>query len=231
MELFSGSVAEAALQSVVPEFVDNAERRFERDFGHAPGKAEVESWRHSWPALTRILTGADVGRLHMLLEYHLPGTSERVDALLLGESDDGMLTAVVIELKQWTHARTAGMPAGLVEAGGRTVQHPARQVGSYIHYLTEWISQDEMPLQLQGVAVLHEAPEDLVESLKSAAGRGPSAGFSILGRNDVAATLSAAALARALKCADLRPVPLERVNAFLAVSHRPSASLLARRVR
>lgn len=228
MELFSGSVTEAALRSVMPEFVDDALERFERGFGRPAGRAEVESWRHSWPALTRILTNADLGDLHMLLEYHLPGTSERIDALLLGEREDGCLTAVVIELKQWTHARTDDMPAGLVEAGDRIVQHPARQIGSYAHYLTDWVSRDEVPLHVRGVAVLHNAPADLIGSLRAVAERGPSAAFPILGRDDLEPTLPGDALARALGCADLRPAAAKKIEVFLTAEHRPSAGLLAR---
>jgi hypothetical protein len=176
----------------------------------------------------RILANADLKSLHVLLEYHLPGTSERIDALLLGEGEDGFLTAVIIELKQWTHAHTAGMPAGTVAAGGRVVQHPARQIGSYSHYLNEWVARDEMPLHVRGVAVLHDAPADLIESLRSTVGKGPSAGFAILGRHDLAITKSAGALAHALKCADLRPASTGRIAQFLAAEHRPSAGLLAR---
>lgn len=216
------------MRSVLPEFVDDAEEHFARDFGEPAGRAEVESWRHSWPALTGILTHAELGSLHLLLEYHLPGTSERIDALLLGEGADGCLTAVVIELKQWTHARTGNMPAGTVEAGGRIVQHPARQIGSYAHYLTEWVSRDETPLRVRGVAVLHDAPAGLIGSLRSVAGRGPSAAFPILGRDDLAITRPSRELASVLGCADLRPATAKEIETFLAAEHRPSPGLLAR---
>jgi uncharacterized protein len=48
------------------------------------------------------LRQAGLDDLHLFLEFELPACSERADAVLLGTRPDGGLTAVVVELKQWT---------------------------------------------------------------------------------------------------------------------------------
>ncbi len=228
MHLFSGTVAEAAERVTEPQFARDARERFIDVFGQAPGEQEVESWRHSWPAMMSVLTSAELGGLYVLLEYCLPGTGERIDALLLGETPDRRLTTVVVELKRWTHARTEDMPSGMVLAGGRNVLHPARQVGGYTHYLTEWVSRDSTPLSVRGAAMLHDAPSALISELRAMVAHGPSAAYPVLGRDDLDPALPAHILAGNLGCADLLPPSPMEVNAFLAAEHRPSPGLLAR---
>jgi len=228
MHVYGGPIAEAAQQAGRPEFIAAAKQRFRQAFGIAPSPEEVRAWQRSWPALLSALQAAELGGLYVLLEYALPATGERVDALVVGETGDGRLGAVVVELKQWTHVHTNPSRRGVVRAGKRTVQHPARQVGGYVHYLRDWVSRDQLPLLVRGIAVLHDAPTDLTGTLRDLASGGPSADFPILGRDDLNPTPSAGALARRLACHDLHPAPADRIEAFLAVEHRPSPGLLAR---
>ncbi|MFD8002999.1 DNA/RNA helicase domain-containing protein [Streptomyces mirabilis] len=224
MYLYGGTVAEAARQVGQDTFVATAAQRF----GVPAGTQEVHSWSRSWPALTRALCAAGLEGLHLLLEYSLPATGERIDALVVGEDTDGRLCTVVIELKQWTRAYLTSARPVMVRVGQRTVVHPARQVGGYVHYLQQWVSRDELPLSVRGVAVLHDAPTDLIEPLRAQAAHGPSAAFPLLGQADLTATPSADALAARLGCAGLRPTGRHRVDELLRTEHRPSPTLLAR---
>jgi len=228
MYLYGGTVAEAARQVGDEAFIAAAEKRFARTFGVAPRPEEVRSWRRSWPALTEILCAAGLDAVHVLLEYSLPATGERVDALLVGRAADGLLCTVAIELKQWTHAQLSPARPGMVRTGERVVQHPARQVGGYVRYLQQWVSRDQFPLTVRGAAVLHDAPADLITKLRAQAAHGPSRTYPVLGRDDLTPTPSAHALAQRLGCADLRPTSWEDVELLLQVEHRPSPALLAR---
>ncbi|MFJ1560815.1 hypothetical protein [Streptomyces mirabilis] len=78
------------------------------------------------------------------------------------------------------------------------------------------------------MAVLHDAPTDLIEPLRTQAAHGPSAAFPLLGQADLTATPSADALASRLGCAGLRPTGQHRVDELLRTEHRPSPTLLAR---
>ncbi len=228
MHLFEGTVEDAAREAGRPEFITACESRFTRLFGVQPSEQEVRSWRRSWPALLSALTHANLGQLRVLLEYSLPATGERVDALLVGEFPDGVLGLVAVELKQWTHVDTDRRRPGLVRAGGRVVQHPARQVGGYVAYLDDWVAREEIPLRVHGIAVLHDASAELVSTLRALTTGGPSARFPVLGREDLATHQAPDDVARALGCDQLRPPALEKTNSLLAVEHRPSPALLAR---
>lgn len=221
MQLHQGRIADLARNVVDPAFIAASARRFTALFGQEPSAEEVQSWRRSWPALFGALLRAGLGELHVLLEYLLPATGERVDGIVLGESPDGRLAALVIELKQWTSATTIPTMPGMVRAGGRLVQHPARQVGCYTRYLRDWVSSPQLPLHIDGLAMLHDAPSSLVAELRRA-----SAAHPVLGSDDL--DLPAAALTQALRCAGFQRASPHRIEALLDAAHRPSPGLLSR---
>ena len=117
MHLYGGTVAELARHTGDEAVIAASEQRFTKAFGQAPSAQEVQSWRRSWPALVKVLQDAGLGELYVLLEYCLPATGERVDALLLGTDTNGHPCAVAIELKQWTHVRLSGLRPGMVRTG------------------------------------------------------------------------------------------------------------------
>ncbi|SDJ73952.1 DNA/RNA helicase domain-containing protein [Streptomyces indicus] len=228
MHLHGGEVAEVARVVTQPAFIEECERRFIKVFGFAPSPEEVRSWKRSWPALMSALCNAGLGELRVLLEYSLPATGERIDALVIGETADGQLCTVVIELKQWTSAQTTPLRPGMAKIGQRTVQHPARQVRGYVRYLEDWVARDEIPLLTRGITVLHDAGPELIRQLRAGVARGAAAEFPLLGRDDLAAEPSREALAERMGCAALRPAEQESVKAFLDAEHRPSPALLTR---
>ncbi|GAB2702704.1 DNA/RNA helicase domain-containing protein [Kitasatospora kifunensis] len=228
MYLFGGTVAEAAKEVTRPEFFAGCAQRFPRLFGLPPNMQEVRSWRRSWPALMDVLMAAGLDGLRVLLEYALPATGERVDALLIGEGMDGVLDLVAVELKQWTRLQTHARLPGLVRVGERVVQHPARQVGGYASYLEDWIAQDHVRIRAKGIAVLHDAPSDLIAELRARSAGGPSERFPVLGREDLTSARPPRELARILGCADVWPPTEANVQILLEAEHRPSRGLLAR---
>ncbi|MFC1410835.1 DNA/RNA helicase domain-containing protein [Streptacidiphilus sp. N1-12] len=221
-------MAEVALALGKSGFFSRCASRFEHIYGCQPSPEEVQSWRHSWPILLNTLEAAGLNDLYILLEYSLPATGERVDALLLGNHLTGGLGALAIELKQWSHVAIDPDKPGLVTVGGREVSNPARQVGGYVRYLREEIDLLEPPLRTGGVAYLHEAPPATVDMLRQAAARVSGGEYPMVGHEDVARARQANELAAILCCADLR-APLEgQVQALLDAPHRPSRELMAR---
>ncbi|MFF1443355.1 DNA/RNA helicase domain-containing protein [Streptomyces sp. NPDC058295] len=228
MHLYGGTVAEAARSVGDEAFIAATERHFTKVFGGAPSAQEVHSWRRSWPSLSAILHSAGLDDLHLILEYALPATGERIDALLFGKDAEGGLCAVAIELKQWTRAQLSLARPGMVRIGERVVQHPARQVGGYVHYLQQWVNHADFPLTARGTVVLHDAGADLVAALRAPAARGPAAAYPILGCDDLTPHPSPQALAQRLGCAELTPAGSDDVESFLHAEHRPSTVLLER---
>ncbi|MFD9687758.1 DNA/RNA helicase domain-containing protein [Kitasatospora sp. NPDC059088] len=228
MYVHRGTIGETARQTVLPEFIDECVARFRSRRGMAPGPDEVGSWRRSWPVLLDALMRAGLEHLDVLLELSLPGTGERVDVAVVGQDRDAELTLVALELKQWTWAVPAPGESGMLEVGQRTLPHPARQVGGYVHYLRDW-AVGGTGVRARGAAVLHNAGAELLGHLRSMVSPGsPSAEFPLLGHDDIADSLPAEELADRLRCRDLAPVPKEAVDRFLAGEHQPSQRALQR---
>ncbi|MGW9027903.1 DNA/RNA helicase domain-containing protein [Streptomyces sp. NPDC055722] len=226
MHVFAGTVRQFSLRLTEPGFLAECATRCADLHGRPPGQSELNSWSKSWPALLTVLGNAGLDELYLLLEYELPGTSQRLDALLLGQRSD-RLVAVVVELKQWSVAAAHPAGSGMLTVSGRDVLHPARQVGGYIAYLNDWVPAD-LDLEVRGLAYLHNAPADLVGRLRAAAASGPSAAYPLLGADDLPEDADAPQLAQRLLCADLEPAAPDAIADFHLAQHRPSARLLSR---
>ncbi|MGW8380182.1 DNA/RNA helicase domain-containing protein [Streptomyces sp. ODS28] len=228
MHVFAGTVGEASARVGERSFLEECAARYLAEQGREPGGAEVRSWERSWPRLVDALCDAGLRDLHLLLEYELPGTSQRVDALLLGSTErDTGLVAVAVELKQWTHAAPHPSVPGKLRVAEREVLHPARQVGCYVNYLRDWVPES-VGLEVRGLAFLHDASADLVDGLRRHVRGGPSAQYPLLGARDVPPDGAPQELAAHFQCQDLQGADASRIRAFLEARHRPSASLLAR---
>ncbi|HEX8347725.1 MAG TPA: DUF2075 domain-containing protein [Actinoplanes sp.] len=137
--------------------------------GHGVGPAEQRSWQRSLPVLAQDLADAGLGHIEVLVEYQLPLTSRRVDAVLAGvDPRTGADTFVVVELKQWSSATTYEDSDTLVDvehaAGPRL--HPGVQVSNYCEYLTDFLGLlSEHRNQVRGVAYLHNAVDRDVRDL------------------------------------------------------------------
>lgn len=138
--------------------------------GHRAGPGEIRSWDRSLPALAQDLVDAGLGRIEMLVEFRLPLTSQRVDAVLAGRHPrTGDPSYVVVELKQWSEAeRFEDDPDLVVVPGyGREPRlHPAAQVRRYCEYLTDFArALADLRDPVNGVAYLHNAADGAVHQL------------------------------------------------------------------
>ncbi len=126
--------------------------------------AEQTSWGRSLPVLAADLADAGLGQVEMLIEYHLPLTSQRADVVLCGTHPrTGEPSYVVVELKQWSAARSFEGSAELVDVPGMAggpKQHPVRQVEGYCRYLADFLrALEHQPDALAGLAYLHNATD------------------------------------------------------------------------
>ncbi|MEU4076355.1 ATP-binding protein [Streptomyces venezuelae] len=137
--------------------------QFVHDHGHRPGTSEVRSWERSLPALTSVLLEAGLHDVTVLLEYGLPLTSKRADAVLAGvHPKTGAPSYVVVELKQWSQAAPEdGEPLLCrVDAYTHPVLNPIEQVRGYCDYLVSFNGAvAEHPDRIAGAAYLHNATE------------------------------------------------------------------------
>ncbi|OWV13601.1 ATP-binding protein [Micromonospora wenchangensis] len=140
-----------------------------RSSGHGVAPAEKRAWSRSLPVLAQDLVDAGLPQVEVLVEYQLPLTSRRVDAVLAGSDprtgDDAYL---VVELKQWSHATAYEDSDTLVaveHARGPRL-HPGVQVADYCRYLGDFLGVvGQEPGRLSGVAYLHNAVDRDVSDL------------------------------------------------------------------
>ena len=132
--------------------------------GRRAAPAEQTSWRRSLPLFAADLADAGLGDVEMLVEYHLPLTSERADVVLAGtHPQTGQASYVVVELKQWSAAYAfEGAPEILEVPGvpGGPRLHPVIQVRRYCEYLLGFARVlAERPDSVAGMAYLHNASD------------------------------------------------------------------------
>ncbi|MGW8564764.1 DNA/RNA helicase domain-containing protein [Isoptericola sp. NPDC055881] len=142
-----------------------------------PGPSEKRSWTRSLPVIARDLMDAGLGAVEILLEYRLPYTSRRADVVLAGvHPKRGGDSFVVVELKQWSRARTHDESENLVHVDGsprREHLHPSVQVSGYVDFIRDFTAtlHDERET-IRGVAYLHNAHHadvaDLVDATATA---------------------------------------------------------------
>jgi DUF2075 family protein len=139
--------------------------------GHGVSPAERNSWSRSLSVLAQDLADAGLDDIEVLVEYQLPLTSRRIDAVLAGvHPSTGEDSFVVIELKQWSYATRYEDSDTLVDvehaAGARL--HPGIQVGDYCQYLIDFLgllAGDGNTVR--GAAYLHNADDrDIAELLE-----------------------------------------------------------------
>ncbi|MGB3698798.1 MAG: DUF2075 domain-containing protein [Gordonia sp. (in: high G+C Gram-positive bacteria)] len=141
--------------------------------GRRAGQSEQNSWRRSLPALAQDLREAGLSSVEMLVEYHLPLTSQRADVVLAGvHPDTGAPSYVVVELKQWTAAYAFEGSSGILDVPGMPggpKLNPVNQVRGYCEYLADFARVVEnQPDALAGVAYLHNATDPaLVADLRA----------------------------------------------------------------
>jgi DUF2075 family protein/DNA replication protein DnaC len=141
-----------------------------RRSGHGVSPSERNSWSRSLSILAQDLADAGLENVEVLVEYQLPLTSRRIDAVLAGvHPRTGEDSFVVIELKQWSYATRYENSDTLVDvehvAGPRL--HPGIQVGDYCQYLIDFLGLlSERGNTVRGAAYLHNAVDrDIAEIL------------------------------------------------------------------
>ncbi|MEU9098022.1 DUF2075 domain-containing protein [Streptomyces sp. NPDC048361] len=170
--LFRESAASVAARILEGSLALHLTENFGHAHGRRPADAEIRSWERSLPALTNALLDAGLGDVEVLIEYTLPLTSKRADALLAGvHPRTGEPSYVVVELKQWSEAHALEdepLLCAVPAYGKRPVLNPIEQVRGYCEYLVSFNGAlERIPESLAGVAFLHNATEFGVGSLRS----------------------------------------------------------------
>lgn len=158
MRLFAGTIDEFSGQLRDGQLVRILEQSFAQQMLHRPSPSEVTSWANSLPVLNEDLQEAGLDGAGIVIEYMLPLSSKRLDAVVLGQDERGQSRACVLELKQWRRAEITSVEDRLVNLGGYLTLHPQQQVAQYVLYLRDFHPLvDQGRLKIDGGAYLHNA--------------------------------------------------------------------------
>jgi uncharacterized protein len=127
--------------------------------GNFPSESEKKSWNESFNQLAIDLVEAKLGELEVLLEFQMPYSSARADAIICGFNSKGSPTVLVVELKQWTNFERVEGTDDLVRVasyGNNLKLHPSEQVRQYCEYLKDFnLYLENSFVHLYGAAYLH----------------------------------------------------------------------------
>lgn len=129
--------------------------------GRTTSRSEFSSWQNSLNHMYIVLGMSEVPKdAGIAVEYNIPYTGKRVDMIVAGTDDEGVGSAVVIELKQWMTAESVVEKDGIVKTmlGGsmNETTHPSFQAWSYVQVINDYnvCIQDGL-LRLRPCAYLH----------------------------------------------------------------------------
>lgn len=138
--------------------------------GRRVSPSEVHSWENSIPRLLADLRDAGLENVELLFEYQLPLSSKRADVIIAGHHRaTGEPHYVIVELKQWSQARTYDNDPNLVTIPNwkaHPVTHPLVQVRGYVDHISDFTtSLAQRPDSVTGIAYLHNAADNDVHDL------------------------------------------------------------------
>ncbi|MEV6102729.1 DNA/RNA helicase domain-containing protein [Nocardia sp. NPDC051981] len=192
-------------------------------WGHRVGTSEQGSWTNSLPALLNVLVDAGLGQVEVLIEYGLPHSPKRVDAVLCGvHPSTGAPSYVLVELKQWSTVEK--VTEDLVEMPGRKKKmlHPVEQVRRYCEYLVDSTpALADRPEVVRGIAFLHNARSRAVAALDQYEPTAFGCLFTLDDRGQMVNHLTAL-----LDTEGSREHALQAADDFLQFEHAPTKPLL-----
>ncbi len=140
MKLYAGTTEQFVQDAMQHRIAEKLAHEYVAEMGHKPGASEFNSWQNSLTSLGWLVDHAKLHDHGIILEYQLPLSSLRLDAMLTGRSTSQAQNAVIIELKQWGQTQPSNVE-GCVETfvghNVRRVLHPSVQVGRYKQYLQD----------------------------------------------------------------------------------------------
>ncbi|MBH0200337.1 MAG: DUF2075 domain-containing protein [Nitrospira sp.] len=162
MRLFEGSVSDFNARVSNNQIADLLAHEFKKYYRRSPSDSEYRSWQQSSNYLKNSFDAATLAENRLILEYELPYSSRRLDALIFGADANRQDSVVLLELKQWSNENVTQAEAEgnvRVDFGRFTkeVAHPSLQVEGYHFDLKDFLKvfHDDPEPRLCSVAYCH----------------------------------------------------------------------------
>lgn len=154
MILYENSLEKFNEDILLNRIADCASEKYKAHYGRNPGDSEYRSWAISLAILNNCFNYANLEDNHILVEYELPYSSQRIDVVLFGKDESGKDNVVILELKQWSNdnVSVSSSEGNVIVNYGRfkkELPHPSLQVQGYFFLLKDFIkifSDPDAPL-------------------------------------------------------------------------------------
>lgn len=156
-DVFNGTIA------------DDIDHAFFIHLGRHTSPNEKLSWKNSMMHMYKVINTSDIpDNSTIAIEYQIPLTSKRIDFIISGIDERRQPNMVIIELKQWDHAKLSNK-SGIIQThfqhGESETAHPCYQAWSYAYMLQNYNETiREHHIQLLPCAFLHNYQEDHIIS-------------------------------------------------------------------
>lgn len=156
-DVFNGTIA------------DDIDHAFFIHLGRHTSPNEKLSWKNSMMHMYKVINTSDIpDNSTIAIEYQIPLTSKRIDFIISGIDERKQPNMVIIELKQWEHAKLSNK-SGIIQIhfqhGESETAHPCYQAWSYAYMLQNYNETiREHHIQLLPCAFLHNYQEDHIIS-------------------------------------------------------------------
>jgi uncharacterized protein len=160
MFLYSGTTPDFIKHTTHNAIAHRLAAAFEAHFRYPPPPSEFQSWQNSLRSFSDVLREGNLLEQGIFLEYQLPLSAKRLDAMVMGR-DATRDRAVIVELKQWSQTEFgSGDDLLRTWVGGshRDVLHPSVQANQYRRYLEDMhavFHSEEDRVTLEACAYLH----------------------------------------------------------------------------
>lgn len=153
MDLWQGTFVDFSAAASAGAIAAEMTKQWVSTYGTPPGESELRSWQRSLRALSDAIGRKGAGKMGVVvraeetarlalpgvvLEYHLPLDTKRIDVVLTGNDGGGQARALLVELKQWSSVALEDGTSRNVVVRDREHLHPSDQVLGYSGYLTDY---------------------------------------------------------------------------------------------
>jgi hypothetical protein len=137
MELWHGPINDFIREAESGSLSGKMLQQFWNHYAYLPSESETKSWDNSLRFLADVASSNELKDVGVVLEYHLPYSGSRIDALFFGKNEKETNASTVIELKQWSTVELQDEYSLNIVVNGNERLHPSQQVLDYAEHLVE----------------------------------------------------------------------------------------------
>lgn len=162
MRLYEGTIKDFNSAVIENRVADHIRSSYEGYYSRPVSPSEFRAWQQSLNFLKNSFDYTGLTSNKLVIEYELPYSTRRIDALIFGKDSRDSDSVVLIELKQWSNESVEDCTSDgnvFVDYGKfrREQAHPSLQVQGYHYDLKDFLSvfNDSPPVNLDSCAYCH----------------------------------------------------------------------------